>query len=55
MTKIAEDMTLKRNLAEPNYHPTKAEMEIDVSIPTTPERLAAAVLKGGAERREPDD
>ncbi len=55
MTKIAEDMTLKGKLANPDYHPTKAEMETDVSIPTTPERLATAVLKGGAERREPDD
>ena len=35
------------------YQPTKAEMEEDVSIDTTPEELAWTLTRGGAERREP--
>ena len=32
--------------------PTKNDMLLDISVPVTPERLARAVLKGGAPRRE---
>ena len=40
---------------KPNsYQPSKAELEADVSIPTTPARLARAVVAGGAPRREPE-
>ncbi|MCY4463143.1 MAG: hypothetical protein OXC26_22500 [Albidovulum sp.] len=35
-----------------SYQPTKADMERDVSVSVSPERLADAVLKGGAPRRE---
>ncbi|MYI68832.1 MAG: hypothetical protein F4103_08865 [Boseongicola sp. SB0673_bin_14] len=35
-----------------SYQPTKADMELDVSVSVTPERLVQAVLKGGAPRRE---
>ena len=39
--------------ADPAAHqPTKADMETDVSIDATPEALAWAVTRGGAERRE---
>ena len=37
------------------HRPTKADMEEDVSIDATPEALAWAVTRGGAERREADD
>ena len=36
------------------HQPIKAEMEEDVSIDATPEVLAWAVTRGGAERREPE-
>ena len=32
------------------HQPTKAQLEEDVSIDTTPEALAWAVTRGGAER-----
>ena len=32
--------------------PTKDDMLLNISVPVTPERLAKAVLKGGAPRRE---
>ena len=35
-----------------SYQPDKADLEQDVSVDVTPERLAKAVLQGGAERRE---
>ncbi len=35
-----------------SYQPRKADMECDVSVPVSPERLADAVLKGGVPRRE---
>lgn len=41
------DVVLSRS-----YQPRKADMERDVSVPVSPERLADAVLKGGAPRRE---
>ena len=34
-----------------SYQPSKAELEAGVSIPTTPERLARAVVAGGARRK----
>ena len=37
-----------------SHQPTKADMEEDVSIDATPEALACAVTRGGAERREDD-
>ena len=40
-------------VSDPAAHqPTKADMEEDVSIDATPEALAWAVTRGGAERRE---
>ena len=36
------------------HQPTKADMEEDVSIDATPEALAWAVTRGGAERLEED-
>lgn len=35
-----------------SYQPTKADLEMDVSVPVSPERLARAALSGGAARRE---
>ncbi len=35
-----------------NYQPSKAELEADVSLAVTPERLARAVVAGGASRRK---
>ena len=34
------------------HQPSKAELEEDVSVDATPESLAWAVTRGGAERRE---
>ena len=34
------------------HQPTKADMEEDTGVDTTPEALAWAVTRGGAERRE---
>ena len=34
------------------HQPSKSELEDDASIDTTPETLAWAVTRGGAERRE---
>lgn len=39
-------------LVEPGYQPSKAELEADISLPVTPERLMRAVVAGGAKRRE---
>lgn len=35
-----------------SYVPTKFDMSEDVSVPVTPDRLAQAVIKGGASRRK---
>ena len=35
------------------YQPSKAELEKDLSVPVSLERLAKAALSGGAERRKP--
>ncbi len=37
------------------YQPTKAEMEEVIAVKGTPDEIAAAVLKGGAGRKEPLD
>ena len=37
---------------EPGHQPSKAELEADVSLPVTPERLRQAVVAGGAPRRK---
>ena len=37
------------------HQPSKTELEEDVSIDTTPEALAWAVTRGGAERRRSED
>ena len=34
------------------YQPSKAELEADVSLPVSPERLMRAVVAGGAPRQE---
>ena len=34
-----------------NYQPTKAELEEDLSVPVSLERLAKAAVQGGAQRR----
>jgi hypothetical protein len=36
------------------YQPSKAEMEQDISVPVSLERLAKAAVSGGAERRRSD-
>ena len=39
----------------PNTHqPSKKEMEEVIVVDGTPEEIAATVLRGGAERKEPD-
>ncbi len=35
-----------------SYKPSKSDMERDVSVGVSPERLAQAALRGGAPRRE---
>ena len=35
-----------------DHQPSKAELEEDVSVDATPEALAWAVTRGGAERRD---
>ena len=34
------------------YQPSKEDLNKDVSIPVSPERLAQAVMKGGSERKK---
>ena len=38
-------------LKPPDYQPSKAELEEDLSVPVTLEQLAKAAVSGGAERR----
>ena len=45
-------MTQKPKADAAAHQPSKAELEADVSIDATPEALAWAVTRGGAERRE---
>ena len=40
------------NALDRAYQPTQADLEQDVSVDVTPERLAKAALQGGAQRRE---
>ena len=43
----------RKGLGDPAAHqPSKAELEEDVSIDATPEALARAVTRGGAEPRD---
>ena len=42
----------KRQRDPATHQPSKAEIEEDVSIDTTPETLAWAVTRGGAKRRK---
>ena len=43
----------RKGLTNPAAHqPSKAELEQDVSVNATPEALAWAVTRGGAQRRE---
>ena len=45
----------RKGIADPAAHqPSKAELEEDVSIDATPESLAWAVTRGGAEPRDKD-
>ena len=37
------------------YQPNKQDMNMDVSVPTKPERLVQAIMRGGAVRRKPKD
>ena len=37
------------------HQPSKAELEEDVSIDASPEALAWAITRGGAERRSEDE
>ena len=41
-----------KNTVSSNYQPSKSELEADISLPVTPERLARAVVAGGAPRRK---
>ena len=50
MSKKPKTSTLQ---VEPcDYQPTKAEMEEVIAIEATPDGIAAAVLRGGAQRRD---
>ena len=40
------------DLKPSSYQPSKAELEQDLSVPVSLERLAKAALSGGAERRK---
>ena len=39
------------DLKPPDYQPSKAELEEDISVPVTLEELAKAALSGGEKRR----
>ena len=45
-------MVRDSKVAPATHQPSKAELEEDVSIDTTPEALAWAVTRGGAEQRD---
>ena len=47
-------MVRDSKVAPAAHQPSKSELEEDVSIDTTPEALAWAATRGGAERREDD-
>ena len=49
----------RAHIAKPNttpatHQPTQADMDEVIAIDATPDQIAAAVLKGGAKRREPE-
>ena len=45
----------RKGIGDPAAHqPSKAQLEEDVSIDATPESLAWAVTRGGAERKDDD-
>ena len=46
-------MTQEGKADAAEHQPSKSELEEDVSVDATPEALAWAVTRGGAERREP--
>ena len=48
-------MTDRQTKRPVDHQPTKAEMEEVIEIDATPEALAWAITRGGAERREPAD
>ena len=48
----AEGTADYETILDRSYHPGKADMEREISVPVSPERLAQAALKGGAPRRE---
>ncbi len=37
------------------YQPNKQDMNKDVGVPVPPDRLAQAVMRGGADRRGPNE
>ena len=39
------------DLRPPDYQPSKAELEEDISVPVTLEQLAKAALSGGEKRK----
>ena len=45
-------MVRDSKVAPAAHQPSKAELEEDVSVDATPEALAWAVTRGGAERRD---
>ena len=44
-------MTQEAKVAPAAHQPSKAEFEEDVSVDATPEALARAITRGGAEKR----
>ena len=51
-TETVDRSAFYESVLDHTNQPTKAEMELDVSVPASPQRLAQAVLSGGARRRE---
>ncbi len=43
-----------RKVMDRSYQPNKDDLNKDMSVPATPEQLAQAVTKGGADRKEPE-
>ena len=51
-TETVDRSAFCESVLDHTYQPTKADMERDVSVQVSPQRLAQAVLSGGAPRRE---
>ena len=51
-TKREEREAFYATVLDRSYQPNKADMEFDIGVDVTPERLAQAALRGGAPRRE---